>query len=546
MSPLARRSALVLGLLFGLVFAVGISLMWYFQEPIGYAIAFALTITLLQYVLGPVLIDSIFTIRWAVPEEISPKFAAWFEQTCKELGVPMPRFGIIHDGNPNAFTYGRTRGDARIVITSGLVEMLTPKEMRAVVAHELGHVVNRDFIVMTVAQAVPLVLYVLYIWTRDRGRSFSYGYVVAIGAYTVYILSQFVVLTLSRLREFFADNASARITGDPNSLSKALIKIGYGLARQQELVGRHQVTAKGDKQAQAGSRRSYLTSVGPATLGIASVASAGGYVAALSGADGEFSEAALANAMQWELTNPWAKWYQFNSTHPLIAHRITAMGEAATQLGVTPAYTLQAGASSARYTGNFAKELLIYLLPAMTTLATLALGLSRGNMKTWSMTMGYAAMGFGVGWLVKTLLTYPRLDGALRTIEDLVASEINASPVNPVPCYVEGQIIGRGTPGLLWSSDLVLSDPTGFIRLQYRQPLGFLEVLFGWLKAGEYINRRARIYGWYRRAPVPYIEISHVDIIEGMSGNVRCYYRWGVYLFAPIMVIGGMMWVGLL
>jgi len=164
----------------------------------------------------------------------------------------------------------------------------------------------------------------------------------------------------------------------------------------------------------------------------------------------------------------------------------------------------------------------------------------------WSIVAGYAAMGYGVGWFIKTLLIYPRLDGGHRPIEDLVAHEINASPVNPVPCFVEGRIIGRGAPGLFWSSDLVLSDPTGFIRLQYRQPLGIFEFLFGWLKAGEYLNRRARVYGWYRRAPVPYIEISHVAVSDGMSGNVRCYYRWGVYLFAPILVVAGMYWAGLL
>lgn len=542
MSPLARRSALVLGFLFGLVFAVGIGLMWYFQEPVEYAIAFAIAIALLQYAVGPWLIDSIFTICWTSPQAISPEFEAWLVGTCEKLRVPMPRFGIIEDGNPNAFTYGRTRGDARVVVTSGLVKMLTPDELRAVVAHEMGHVVNRDFIVMTAAQVVPLVLYVLYVWTRERGRNISYGYVVAIGAYVVYILSQYVVLSLSRVREFFADDASARITSDPNSLTTALVKIGYGLAQEQERRKQQQAEAvKKDKKAKGGIRE-YLTSTGPATLGIASAASAGGFAVGVAG--GQLSVEATANSMQWEFTNPWAKWFQLNSTHPLIAYRVKAMNRVAARQGVTPAYPLEVGeAARLSYTGNFAKELLIYLLPALTVIATVALGLARGNMKNWDMTLGYALMGFGVGWFVKTLLVYPRLDGGHRSVEDLVSRELNASPVNPVPCYVEGRIIGRGTPDLLWSSNLVLSDPTGFIRLQYRQPLGIFEFLFGWLKAGNYIGREARVYGWYRRAPVPYIEISEVHILNGQA-DVRCYYRWGVYLFAPIMVIAAMLWVG--
>jgi len=167
---LARRSALVLALLFGLVFAVGVAIMWRLEMPVWAAVLFAVAVVAAQYAAGPWVIERIYKIRWVQPESVHPDFARWYVESCDARKIPVPRFGIIDDGNPNAFTYGHTPKDARVVVTSGLLQMLTPAEVHAVVAHELGHVVNRDFIVMTVASAAPLILYVLYVFCRVGGR----------------------------------------------------------------------------------------------------------------------------------------------------------------------------------------------------------------------------------------------------------------------------------------------------------------------------------------------------------------------------------------
>src|SRR5215469_13515144 len=98
MSQLARRSLLVLALLFGFVFAVGIGLMHYAEVPMVFAIFFAVFVVGLQYVLGPVIIDSIFTIRWTAPEDVSPAFGEWYRAQCQRSGIREPRFGIIRDG----------------------------------------------------------------------------------------------------------------------------------------------------------------------------------------------------------------------------------------------------------------------------------------------------------------------------------------------------------------------------------------------------------------------------------------------------------------
>jgi heat shock protein HtpX len=549
MSALARRSALVLSLLFGLLFAVGTGLLWYWNEPVWYALLFAFAVLGVQFLIGPFLIDYVFTIRWTDANEVSPEFGQWFSKTCESMQVRAPRFGVIEDGNPNAFAYGRTRGDARIVVTSGLIELLSAEELRAVVAHEIGHVAHRDFIVMTVAQAVPLALYILYVWTRRR--SGNYGWLVALGAYLVYLLSQYIVLVLSRLRESFADERSAITTHDPNSLASALVKISYGLARQQEkLEAQKRVEAAGKKGKTKESFRSSLTGSvtgAVAAMGIANINSASGFAFSTADSSGAFSPVALANALQWELKNPWARWFELHSTHPLTGRRVRAMSTTAQRLGLAPLYDSNQALATREYTGSFPLEFLIYALPLVSALTAVALVWARSNEGEWLQLAWYAMIGYGIGRLIKTAYVYPRIASSLdaqpagvRTIESLVTQEINASHINAVPCIIEGKIIGRGAPGLFWSKDLVLRDETGLIQVIYRQPFGMVELWFGVLKAERLVGHQARVHGWYRRAPVPYVEISRVEP-EDSTLTTRCYYKWGSYAAGFLFVAFGLL-----
>ena len=175
MINLFLRSTLVLALLFGLLFAVGMMAVAYFDLSIWVAIAFALGTLALQYLLGPTIVQWIYKIRWVDPEQVSPELARFIEETCAHRGLPVPRFGVIDDGNPNTFTFGHYPGDARLVVTRGLLELLTPAEANAAVGHELGHIAHWDFVVMTVAAVVPLLLYILarFAWGAGRGRKRS-------------------------------------------------------------------------------------------------------------------------------------------------------------------------------------------------------------------------------------------------------------------------------------------------------------------------------------------------------------------------------------
>lgn len=524
MSTLLRRSVLVLALLFGLLFAVGIGVMWRFSAPWWGAILFALAVSALQFALGPTIVEFLFKIRWTPPAAVHPDFAQWYADACARRGIPQPRFGVIEDGKPNAFTYGHTPGDARVVVTSGLLQQLSPAEVHAVVAHELGHVANRDFIIMTIAATVPMALYVLYAWTRRmRGDRNVWAWAVAAGAYVAYVLSQYLVLLLSRIREYFADETSAYTTGDPNALSSALVKIAYGLAAHDPALAAAPNASYAAGKPGSGKKAgapAWSPAGGVAVLGIASPAAAVSLATSATTPAGSFSPQLMARAMQWDLKNPWARWFELNSTHPLTARRIQAMNRAARQMGRAPYLEVDLPPSHAAvYSGNLAAEILVWAAPLLGAIFGAAAAVPVFAHQ-WLGVICWGLAGGAVGKVFQLACTYPRVDGTpIRRVEDLV-SDVNVSHINPLPCVLEGVIIGKGVPGLFYCPDLVLQDSTGFITLQYRQPLSIIEFLFGWLESGQYLGRTVRVAGWFRRGPGPVLEISHVEA----SSVLRCHH----------------------
>jgi len=152
-------SLVTFGILVGMVIGCVLAAMVAAGEVnLTVAIALTVVINLLIWLVSPWLSD--LTLRWfnsleflddAAVKERYPGIHQLVHQVAGDYRFKVPRIGFIPDRNPTAFTYGLLRGNARIVVTQGIFEFLSEEEQRAVVAHELGHIVNRDFILMTMA-----------------------------------------------------------------------------------------------------------------------------------------------------------------------------------------------------------------------------------------------------------------------------------------------------------------------------------------------------------------------------------------------------------
>ncbi|MGI5817840.1 MAG: zinc metalloprotease HtpX [Armatimonadota bacterium] len=532
MTRLVIHSFLTLALLFGLLFAVMTAVLFAMDAPLSLAIVVALAFGLIQYAISPFVIEWIHRIDWVDPEHVDPQIASLLRSICSDRGLKQPKFGLIRDGNPNAFTFGHYPGNARVVVTTGLLEVCDTEQRRAVVAHEMGHVIHWDFVVMTIAGTIPLLLYYVFRFGLHSGggrrRDSNVVIVVAIAAFVAYIISRYIVLFLSRVREYYADEFAARTTGSANALATGLVKIAYGLAQS-----RPPEEKEGQVVAVSAGMKPFGIFDGTYGKSMA-VATAGAY-----GLTGEKAAPSHAvDAMKWDLWNPWAGLLELSSTHPLPAKRIRALGKLSLQVGEAPAYEIPERADRS-YWREFRTDLLVSVLPHLGLLAGIGAGIALGFSQGMPVTgVGVAALGLGAGLLGRLAFVYPRGRFDPGRVADLVG-EVTVSGVRPVPVRLEGQIIGRGIPGLYWGDDLVLQDRSGFMLLQYRQPLRVLEFLFGLFRAEGFIGQRVVAEGWYRRAPVPYLELWKVHL---PNGDTHTSHNWGVSLAIALALTG----VGLL
>src|SRR3954451_13626143 len=219
---------------------------------VGVLFAAGAGIGIMVVVLGALLVAQLFLsdkigLAAMGAKEVGPDQApglhAMIERLCIQADLPKPKIAVADTPMPNAFAMGRSPKSATVCATTGIMELLSPGELEAVMAHELTHVKNRDVLVMTIASffaalASLIVQFGFFFGGGSDGDDDNPSWaIVLLVSFVVYILSFFLMLALSRYREFGADRGAALITGRPSALSSALIKIQSGIERvpQQDL-----------------------------------------------------------------------------------------------------------------------------------------------------------------------------------------------------------------------------------------------------------------------------------------------------------------------
>ena len=168
-----------------------------------------------------------------VTPEQAPGLHAMIERLCIQADLPKPKICVADTEVPNAFAMGRSQKSATVCATTGIMNVLTPSELEGVMAHELTHVKNRDVLIMTVASffasLASMILQFSFFFGGGMGGDDDDGapaaLVIFLVSLAVYVISFFLILALSRYREFSADRGAAIITGRPSALSAALVRI---------------------------------------------------------------------------------------------------------------------------------------------------------------------------------------------------------------------------------------------------------------------------------------------------------------------------------
>lgn len=546
---LGLASIFTISLLLGMVFVLCLEFTYivksensitFSQNPInemGIAIALTILFNIIIFFLSPILMDItqefLYGTQWVTLAQIerrSPEAGRVIRQVCKQKNIEHPRLGIINDQNPTAFTYGSLPNNARIVVSEGLFTYLDDDEIATVYAHELGHIVHWDFVIISLVVTLLQIIYLIYRFANYLHNSIDNNQVkravqtAATTAYFFYEFGNYLILYLSRTREYFADHFAAEVTGNPNGLSRALVKIAYGLVQEGNRAQKPSTLIQGiralgiyDHKAAAISGTAYSIASNPQEIG---------------------------KIFLWDMFNPWGWWMELSSTHPLTGKRIRALSTYAEQLGLETEFDMARVVregkklSKKRLYGSFLFDMFIYradwLIGVSGLIGSLWLSVFTRN---WQIFFFLWFSSIGIGILLKNIFMFPQLPKAAECDIMKLMCDPYASPLRGRFVQLQGQVIGRGDAGYKLGSELKFQDQTGCILLRFKSRLGGLgNLLFGAM-ADSLIGSQGVAIGWFRRGVTPWMDLFKLKLENGMV--VNSYPRfWNLVIGFGAIILG--------
>lgn len=222
------KTVLLLGGLTGLLMALGYALGGQVGILVGFIISAVMN--LVSYWYSDKIVLSMYGAK-EIQEQDDPKLFRIVSGLAQDAGLPMPRLYLVDMPVPNAFATGRNPEHAAVAVSPSIMSLLTERELRAVLAHELSHITNRDILISSVAATLAGAIsflaqlaYFIPIGSSDNRDGPSFAETLAILILTP-IMAMLIQLAISRSREYQADASGAKLSHDPDQLASALRKI---------------------------------------------------------------------------------------------------------------------------------------------------------------------------------------------------------------------------------------------------------------------------------------------------------------------------------
>ncbi|MBD1928485.1 M48 family metalloprotease [Trichocoleus sp. FACHB-90] len=560
----------------------------FYEQPTGVVVI----VLLLLACLSPWILDLILKHFYGIQplslstlSKFSPEAAKMLPRYCGQKRLKLPTLKILPSSAPVALTYGNLPQTARIVVSQGLLDQLADEEIAAIYAGELGHIVQNRLVGIAIAfgmfliggffyllgsdwafncwwialaclplganlaviSLVVLVAQLAYIvyWQVARWGDRTQSPVLKIPAavisalsYGLFWLTRALGLWLSRSRFNYSDRVATDITGNPNGLTRALLKIAIGIAAD---VQQHQSTSwlleSFDLLMPVGHRQAIaLGSVTPLT--------------------------SFESVLQWDCLNPSRQWMTINNSHPLIGDRLYLISLYArhwkleTELNFTQIPSLKTPKTKLRTPNS---KLLLQGAPFFGILFGLALGClfwllgwigSFFGIRQlvwmlddyWTILLGCLPIGFGLGTFLRINAFFPDIKpGNLQdpNLPKLYASTATL-PVDSKPVRMQGKLLGRRGMSNWLGQDLILQTDTGLIKLHPCSQLGPIGNLLPSSRPGDLVNLPVTAIGWFRRGATPWIDLETLRSQSGIT--TRSYHpiwstilacaaaAWGIYI----------------
>ncbi len=493
-----------------------------------------LVVLAIAMVLSPWLLDWLLTKFYKqqeLPKEIlngySREAIRVLQRSCQQRRWQFPKLRILPIAAPIALTYGNLARNARIVVSQGLLEQLADDEIAVIYATQFGQILHKDFVVMSLVLLVTMTVHRIYQQISEWGSKFQ-GFwrwpsiILASFTYGIWCLLTGTTLWLSKLRLYYSDRSAAEITGNPNALIRALLKITIGVA------------ADIAKQGHTSWQLESLNLVAPVSYQQSiSLGSVAGHIP-------------FTSLLMWENFNPYRRWFTLNNSHPLIGDRIQRLCKIARHWHLEPELHLTTEQALRGKPQPFLLQIAPWLgIPLGLLFAGLiwlmwqiAFAMKIVNLKwiyeDWSFVTGCLLIGFSIGMVIRMNAFFPDIQPANLQTDDRLPNLIanpSAIPIDSINVCLAGKLLGRQGVGNCLAQDLILESHIGLVKLHHIPWLGQS------INPQDWIGRQITVVGWFRRGATPWIDIQTLQTQNGKTIN-SAHPIWSTVLAVAAQACG--------
>jgi Zn-dependent protease with chaperone function len=540
-------------------------LFWLYLVPppllINWAIGVGLLVSVVFFFMSPWIVDvtqkQYQRTQWitlADLEPYSPEAVETIEYFCDKYNYIVPRLGWIESEVPIAFSYGILPNSARIVISRGLLRCLDDDEVAAVYGYHLGRICSWSFTVITFATAPLQIYYLIYVWLNRASFKVKTGNGIIrfLGSVfqTIYRVGNYFLGFVTRYTSYLNDRYGAEITGNPNALSRALAKMA------RALLEHHQPGQPLNRLLESTRSLGFLDYYTSSAVGMA--------LQVLYAGQTDYNP---YEVLLWELYNPWAKWLEWNSSHPLIAKRMAVFTKFAKQLGLHHEYEfvelqkLEKKLDKKRLSEHFYPHLLIQIAPVLGVVIGIVFPLFYewliknylGERLGWRwypnpwLIPSLILVGLGLGFMFQGSLRYPNFRKVIDT--DIVSLLTNpyTNCLQGLPVRVPGEIINYSTDDNFAGFALRLEDQGALMYVHYLPSYDdrgtkMSKVLY---RLSQLLDRAVVVTGWYRRDHTPIIDLHSLQpLLKEDRENlpaIRGAHQFWNNLVSSALVLSGML-----
>lgn len=477
---------------------------------------------------------------------------------CQKKKFKLPEIKLLPIDHPVIFSYGSLRRFARIVVSQGLLDQLTEDEIAVIFAREIASIGEWDFAVMSFATLVSQIPYLIYWYLAELTEKLpdlnfpippsirgilhqilsTISLLICPLCYGLYKLLRFPSLYLSRRRVYYSDRIACNLTGNPNALSRALLKITIKLSQTIQTQGKTDFILEAFERLIPIHYQQALTmgSLTPYT--------------------------SIDALLTWDLTNPYTPELTLNQSHPLIGERLKILGFYANYWKLEPEFDLShlTPVKPPRLIAQNSPLLLqgapFFGIPAgmiiggvIWLMGGVCSGLGLWQLEWlwgdyWIMA-GSIVMGCSLGILVRINPFFPEIKPTNLlnepNLSDLITNP-KTIPLDSQPICLTGELLGRTGFRNTFAQELILQTSSGIVKLHYlpeKTPLtNFLPRI---RHPQELITQTIKVTGWWRRGATPWIDVDTLEtsnpatvlrgghpLASGILAMVLTF--WGAYL----------------